>query len=170
MLNSPDIARFLSQIDYNVPGHSLPEFVRRLDVCALISRIVCDHAMPQAVHWVQSNQLIPGEKFEMIASGDAPSPLHLHPYLFGSPDRDKENPKVGIRTFGARHFIGGEILIEPSVHPVGGQLRDRAGLHPHRDRAERLHHPRRRHLRAGRPQPVVPLHPPRRRGRRRAGL
>ncbi len=117
VLDSPDIAQFLSAIDFNVPGASLPQFVRRLEVCALASRIVGDHVQPQAVHWVQSDQLIPGEKFDAFASAAAPSPLHVHPVLFGSAERNDPKPKVGIRTFGARHFIGGEIVIEPSELP-----------------------------------------------------
>lgn len=117
VLNSPDIARFLQQIDYKVQGQSLPQFLRRLDVCALISRIASDQVMPQAVHWTQSNQLFPGDKFEAVAGLPGPSPLHIHPYLFGGEKADCGETKLGIRTFGARHFIGREILVQPSVLP-----------------------------------------------------
>ncbi len=47
----------------------------------------------------------------------APSPLHVHPYLFGSEAGAGDEPKLGIRTFGVRHFIGREVLIEPSALP-----------------------------------------------------
>ncbi len=117
VLNSPDIARFLSQIDYRVPGQSRPQFIRRMDVCALIARIACDHAPAQAVHWCQSNQLFPGESFEAAASLDAPSPLHVHPFLFGGASAPCGGTELGIRTFGARHFIGREIVIQPNVIP-----------------------------------------------------
>lgn len=115
VLGSPDIARFLQQIDYAVPGQSLGQFQRRLDICALISRIVCDHAQPSVVHWCQSNQLFPGETFEAAASLPAPGPLHVHPFLFGGAKAESGETKLGIRTFGARHFVGREVLIEPSV-------------------------------------------------------
>jgi hypothetical protein len=113
--NAPEVMRLLQQIDYPQEGQSLPQFTRRLDVCALIARIVGDHAPAQAVHWTQSNQLVPGEAFDDFAKLPAPGPLHVHPRLFGDPtDGDG---KVGIRTFGVRHFIGREVLVEPSVLP-----------------------------------------------------
>jgi len=115
--NSPEIHRMLQQINYPLEGQSPGQFTRRLDVCALIARIVGDHAQAQAVHWCQSNQLFPGEAFDDLAKLAAPSPLHIHPYLFGNANGPDGEARVGIRTFGARHFIGREILIEPSVLP-----------------------------------------------------
>jgi hypothetical protein len=115
--NAPEVHRLLQQIDYPLEGHSLPQFRRRLDVCALAARVVCEHASVQAVHWTQSNQLFPGEAFDALAAMPVPSPLHVHPYLFGQAGSDGEAARVGIRTFGMRHFIGREVLIEPSVLP-----------------------------------------------------
>lgn len=115
--NSPELLQMLQQLDYPREGHSLPQFLRRLDVCALIARIVGDTVPAQVVHWTQSNQLFPGEAFEAFAAAPAPSPLHVHPYLFGQPPRGGEEARVGIRTFGIRHFIGREALIEPSALP-----------------------------------------------------
>jgi hypothetical protein len=115
--NSPELARLMQQIGRPMEGQSLPQFKHRLDLCALAARIVCDHAPPSLVHWTQSNQLIPGEMFEGFAAAPAPSPLHVHPYLFGDGKRGEDKPKAGIRTFGVRHFIGREVLINPSVLP-----------------------------------------------------
>jgi hypothetical protein len=115
--NSPEISRLLQEIGGPMEGHSLPQFKRRLDVCALFARIVGDHAPAQAVHWTQSNQLLPGEAFDSFAQAPAPGPLHVHPYLFGDAKGDDGQPRIGIRTFGARHFIGRELLIEPSLLP-----------------------------------------------------
>jgi hypothetical protein len=115
--DAPEVRRLLQQIDYPLEGHSLAQFTRRLEICALISRIACDHAPAQAVHWTQSNQLFPGEKFDDGAELAAPSPLHVHPFLFGGTKDAGGATKVGIRTFGARHFIGREVIIEPSVLP-----------------------------------------------------
>ncbi len=115
--DSPEIMRMLAQIDYPIAGQSQAQFKRRLEVGALISRIVCDHAPPRVVHWCQSNQLFPGESFEAAASLPTPGPLHVHPVRFGGQKADSGETKLGIRTFGARHFVGREILIEPSVLP-----------------------------------------------------
>lgn len=114
--NDPQIHQLLSQLDFPREGHSLPQFRRRLEVCATIARLVCDDAPAQAIHWTQSNQLLPPEAFEAFAAAPVPSPLHVHPFLFGEAGGSGE-AKVGIRTFGMRHFIGREVLIEPNVLP-----------------------------------------------------
>ncbi len=114
---NPKIAAMFDQIGRRPSGFSQAEFERRLEVLALMSRIVTDHAMPSAVHWTQSDQLIAGENFDDFAAAEPPSPLHIHPYLFSPPKALGEQQAVGIRTFGARHWLGREILIEPSVLP-----------------------------------------------------
>jgi hypothetical protein len=113
----PKIAAMLQGLGMKPEGHSLPQFRRRLEVLALLCRIVGDHAPPQAVHWTQSNQLLPGDLFDAYAASPAPSHLHVHPYLFGKTAAPGGQPHVGIRTFGMRHFIGSEVVIEPSVLP-----------------------------------------------------
>ena len=120
--NSAELALLMAQIGAPMEGHSLPQFMRRLDVCALISRIVCDHAPATLVHWTQSNQLFSADAFEALAQGSIPGHLHVHPWLFGPRAAPHEEAKLGIRTFGARHFIGREVLIEPSVIPWAANL------------------------------------------------
>lgn len=111
--NSPELHRLMAQIGRKPEGSTLPQFLRRLEIAALASRITLDHVPAQAVHWTQSDQIVPGETFDAFAAAGAPSPLHIHPFLFGN----AQNGEVGIRTFGARHFIGREIRIEPSTLP-----------------------------------------------------
>jgi hypothetical protein len=110
--HDPRIAGFLQQVGIR-EGHSLAQFRRRLEVLALLARMVGDLEVPQLVHWTQSNQIIPGERFDDFAAAPAPSPLHVHAYLFG----DAGTGAVGIRTFGAGHFIGREVIVEPSTIP-----------------------------------------------------
>jgi hypothetical protein len=114
--SSPEIAQLMQTIGRPMEGQSLAEFVRRLEVCALVSRIVCDHAPARIVHWTQSNQLIPGEAFDAFAAAAPPGPLHVHPILFGQREADG-SAKLGIRTFGVRHFLGREVLVEPNILP-----------------------------------------------------
>lgn len=113
----PKIAALLQQAGMPPEGHSLPQFRRRLDVLGQISRIICDRTPAQVIHWTQSNQLMPGETFTSLATAEAPSPLHIHPYLYGNAQGASGKPEVGIRTFGARHFIGREVVVEPNVLP-----------------------------------------------------
>lgn len=115
--STPDIDRMLAQIGYRKPGATLPQFVRRLETCALLSRIAMDAAPASVVHWTQSNQLFPGEMFDALAQSSVPGPLHVHPYLYGGGQSADGKALAGIRTFGAGHFIDREIRIEPSELP-----------------------------------------------------
>ncbi len=116
--NDPKIAAFLSEVGMPKAGASKEQFNRRLEVLTLMTRIVTDHAKPTAIHWTQSDQLFEYDNFEAYASNsDAPGPLHVHPYLFGPIAAPGEPQKMGIRTFGARHWLGREILVEPNVLP-----------------------------------------------------
>jgi hypothetical protein len=87
-------------------------------VLTLLSRIAADHLAPLAVHWAQSDMLLTGEAFEQLAQdATLPGPLHIHPMLFGPPPAPGEDALVGIRTLGARHWLGREVVIEPHVLP-----------------------------------------------------
>ncbi|MFM5906226.1 MAG: hypothetical protein ACKOPO_01340 [Novosphingobium sp.] len=106
---------FLKEIGFQ-EGHSQAQFTRRLEVLGLICRIVIDAAPASLVHWMQSDMIVPADKFDSLAAIGVPGPLNVHPFLFGP--HDPQGPqKVGIRTFGLRHFIAGEVLIQPNVLP-----------------------------------------------------
>ena len=112
-----EFASLFEQIGMRREGATLLQFLSRLETGALLARIVGDHATPSAVHWTQSNQLMSGEAFEALAQLPAPSPLHVHPLLFDGGTSADGKPMASIETFGARHFIGREIEVEPSVLP-----------------------------------------------------
>ena len=116
--DDPKIAETFEQIGRPRSGATQSQFERRLSVLALMSRIASEHAMPLAVHWTQSDILMGGEQFDGLAAGDsAPGPLHIHPFLFGPRPAPGEDALVGIRTFGARHWLGRELIIQPHVLP-----------------------------------------------------
>ncbi len=120
---NPEIAAFLSQIGRGPSGATQAQFERRLAVLALMGRITCEHAMPIAVHWTQSDLLTSGEMFDTFAAIESlPGPLHIHPYLFGPRPAPGEEPLVGIRTFGARHWLGRELIVQPHVLPWGANF------------------------------------------------
>lgn len=117
--DDPKIAAFFQTIGTPRAGATREQFERRLQALALMARIAIEHAMPLAVHWTQSDLLLRGEAFDGIAAcPDLPGPLHIHPQLFG-PKRPVpgEPNKAGIRTFGVRHWLGREVLIEPHALP-----------------------------------------------------
>ncbi len=113
----PQFANLFAAIGRPPEGASQKQFERRLAVLALMTRIVSEHAMPVAVHWTQSDLLITGEICDNLAAMEAPGPLHIHPFLFGPKPAPGEATRVGIRTSGARHWLGREILIQPSILP-----------------------------------------------------
>lgn len=115
--DDPKIAAMFAQLGMPRAGGSQAQFQRRLSVLALMTRIAAEHAMPLAVHWTQSDLLIGGEQCDAFAAMEPPSPLHIHPFLYGPQAAPDEAALVGIRTFGARHWLGREILIKPSVLP-----------------------------------------------------
>lgn len=133
---SPREAGVLHDTDMDLPSVHAAAFNRRLETLVLMARVLCDHIAPSAIHWTQSNQLFEPGTFETLASGGFPGPLTIHPLLFGEhsdradgdradgdladggdgADRDAA-AMVGIRTFGARHWLGREILVPPSPLP-----------------------------------------------------
>lgn len=116
--DKPEVAAMFEAIGRPRSGATRKQFERRLAVLTLLSRIAIDHAMPLALHWTQSGLLLGGEDFEHIAAGDSvPGPLHIHPQLFGPRAAHGDTPLAGIRTFGARHWLGREIIVEPNVLP-----------------------------------------------------
>ncbi len=106
-----------------MPG-ALAAFHQRLETLALMARVASDHIKPVAVHWTQCDQLLLPDTFEAFAGGGFPGPLTLHPLLFGEagdgdvPETHDKHPfQVGLRTFGARHWLGREIVVPPSAPP-----------------------------------------------------
>lgn len=119
----PKIAAMFEAIGKPREGATQAQFARRLAVLSLMARVVTEHAMPLAVHWTQSDMLAGGELFDRLAEDtEAPGPLHIHPFLFGPPPAPGEDALVGIRTFGARHWLGREIIIQPNVLPWAANL------------------------------------------------
>jgi len=115
--SDPKIASLLETIGREPDGATQEQFHRRLNILALMSRVMTDHAKPLAVHWAQSDILMDGDTFDQMAAIEAPGPLHIHPFLFGPRRKSDDARMAGIRTYGARHWLGREILIQPSVLP-----------------------------------------------------
>lgn len=115
--DDPKIAAMFAAIGRPKSGATQAQFERRLTVLALMTRVAAEQAVPLAVHWTQSDLLIGGEQCDAFAAIEPPSPLHIHPFLYGPQAAPGDRSLVGIRTFGARHWLGREILIKPNVLP-----------------------------------------------------
>ncbi len=95
-------------------------FSRCLEALALMVRVTADRTTPSAIHWAQSNQLFTPEHFEAHARDGFPGRLTISPLLFGAAFDREDNAtssETGLRTFGARHWIGREILVAPTSLP-----------------------------------------------------
>jgi hypothetical protein len=106
-------AGMFADIGFPRQGATLAHFRQRLKILANLSRVVLETEQPSVVHWTQSNQLVAGERWEVVAEGGAPGPVHVHPILFGHSETVDGKNLLGLRTFGARHFIGHEFIVEP---------------------------------------------------------
>ncbi|MCC6926499.1 hypothetical protein [Novosphingobium sp.] len=111
-----EIQAMLAQMGVDLPGNTYATFVRRLDYAARLGSLALRLPGAALVHWTLSNQLYSPAMFKELAKAGVPSPLHVHPYLFGQRGPGGEE-LAGIRTFGVQHFLGREVEIEPSVLP-----------------------------------------------------
>ncbi len=117
----PKFAPMLSELGVNRLWATQDAFHTRLETLALMIRVTSDHITPSAIHWTQSNQLLDLDTFEKMAGPAAsmtfPSPLTIHPILFGEPDADGHTSSIGMRTLGARHWLGREIVVPATTLP-----------------------------------------------------
>ncbi len=116
-------------------------FELKLTICKLMTSFFARNQLPTAVHWLQSNMLLPSENFLLLASDPFPIPLFVHPGLFSSRNTINGVPVLGLRTFGASHLIGYEVIFVEAPVPLAwmferacnfvGIVRDRGSLIPH---------------------------------------
>ncbi|MEO1490306.1 MAG: hypothetical protein AAFR88_12855 [Pseudomonadota bacterium] len=96
-------------------GPATEAFTERLETLALMVRIATDHAEPSCIHWAQSDQLLDPQTFESFVTAGLPGPLHIHPHLFGEQAASGQSALIGLRTFGAAHWLGREVVMPPSA-------------------------------------------------------
>ncbi|MEO0643128.1 MAG: hypothetical protein AAFY47_06885, partial [Pseudomonadota bacterium] len=119
----PDKASFLQELGASALGATCDDFRRRLETLVLMVRVAIDHTRPSAIHWAQSDQLFDPETFEAAATDGFPGPLTVHPLLYSEADPSDAPGAIGLRTFGARHWLGRELHVGPSVLPWSAAYR-----------------------------------------------
>lgn len=113
----PKIAPMMHDVGISGSSTNAAAFERRLEALALMARVATDHVTPSAIHWTQSNQLLEPDAFEAMAARGFPGPLAIHPLLFGDDKPAEAGAQIGLRTFGARHWLGREIVVPPTSLP-----------------------------------------------------
>lgn len=138
MPGNPELQELLHKVEHQqLQG----QFELKLTICKLMTSFFARNQLPTAVHWLQSNMLLPSENFLLLASDPFPIPLFVHPGLFSSRNTINGLAVLGLRTFGASHLIGYEITFIEAPVPLGwlferacnfvSIVRDRGSLIPH---------------------------------------
>jgi hypothetical protein len=115
--DDPKIASMLESLGRPRDGATIAQFNNRLSALRLISHVACDQAPASAIHWAQSNQLFSAEMFIDLARKSAGMAISLHPYLYGYQADAQGRHELGVKSFGAEHFLGREIFIKPNTIP-----------------------------------------------------
>ncbi len=74
---------------------------------------------PLAVHWVQSDQLVPAARFAPVALEKEDLSLCVHPEVMWSGKMVGEHQALSFRTCGAKNFIGKEIVFDETIVHFG---------------------------------------------------
>ncbi len=138
MPDNSELQELIQKVEHQQsPG----QFELKLTICKLMTSFFARNQLPTAVHWLQSNILLPSENFLLLASDPFPIPLFVHPGLFSSRNTISGVPVLGLRTFGASHLIGYEITFIEAPVPLRwlyeracnfvSIARDRGSLIPH---------------------------------------
>lgn len=112
-----DQAALIEELGAFDTGANAGAFVHRLETLSLMVRVTTDHVTPSAIHWTQSDQLFGPEAFETAVTKGFPGPLAIHPMLYSEGEHTNEAGAIGLRTFGARHWLGREVRVPPSLLP-----------------------------------------------------
>jgi hypothetical protein len=98
-------------------GADLASFKQRLRIAARLGALACELGRPTLVHWTPTDHLLPAGAFCELAAQPIPSLLHIQPLTFGVGEDSEGRALVGIRAFGAAHFLGREVVVAPSRIP-----------------------------------------------------
>jgi|GEM_PF-2995050 len=116
-LPMPDLPNIRELMEMPEADQSQAEFESKLTVCRLLTDALINHNRPMAVHWCQSNQILKPDQFARLAKAPFPVPLFVHPSLFSSQAVVNGTRVVGLRTYGAAHLIGREIVFHEAPVP-----------------------------------------------------
>lgn len=119
--SAPELDALIAQLGVQETVHQPHKFADRLEMAVTITGSVIAPRTPSLVHWTQSDTLTTPATFAELAKHDAPSLLHIHPFLSGHVD-ERGRECAGFCTLGAEHFIGREIAVAPAPVPFAASL------------------------------------------------
>ena len=137
--NNPEMHGLLQKVEHQ---QSQPQFELTTNNLQADDKFLCVQAAPDML-CIGCYQICFGHQknFSMLASDPFPVPLFVHPGLFSSRNTINGVPVLGLRTFGASHLIGYEIIFIEAPVPLGwlferacnfvSIVRDRGSLIPH---------------------------------------
>lgn len=93
-------------------------FDMKLAICKMLAQFICARSRPSAVNWCQSSQLLPPDRFAMIASAEPlPTPLFIHPSFFSSNKMIAGRRVIGARGSCSEHFINRQVVVNEAPMP-----------------------------------------------------
>ncbi|MCG6859122.1 MAG: hypothetical protein LJE67_13775 [Salaquimonas sp.] len=95
------------------------KFESMLTICQVLTRQMVRANKPQAIHWCQSDQIMTSDYFDKVSMDAFPMQLFVHPSYFSSRKEVNGTQVIGLRTYGAAHLIGKEVVFNEAPVPPG---------------------------------------------------
>lgn len=109
----------LDEIGYMAAPFEEWQFDLALQMLKSIITAYFSKSEPLAIHWVQSDQMVSPERFGSVAMDADDYSLFVHPEVTWSGKMEGDNQALGFRTYGAKNFIGKEILFDETIVHFG---------------------------------------------------
>lgn len=109
-------------------GLSLPEpetadsLDLKLTLCRMVTSLFFQNACPTAVRWCSSGLVLPPDQFAATMNDATPFRLQVHPHVFSSRARVRDQLVIGLRTDGARFLTGWEFTLDEAPVPLAEQI------------------------------------------------
>ena len=123
MPDMPEVRGFVDNLELAQPGNTFEDFDLRVRLLATISERLVAERNASTVHWTPSNTLLYANSFSADQLARHPSPLMVHPRLFGAPvvEGFAEVP-AGFFSLGASNYLGREIHVTAAPVPWSEQF------------------------------------------------
>jgi hypothetical protein len=94
----------------------------KIVICHVAVRVLMSFGRPEAVHWVQSDNLFAPEEIAAAEGFGFPVTLVTHPALFSEPGEEGGGKKTGFVSNNSEHFFGKPVVVEPTTVPLDEAL------------------------------------------------
>lgn len=93
------------------------EFETKLALCHALAGYIINKRRPDAIYWYQSKQFIYPDHYDFFKNDAFPLSLFVKPIYITQENSDQAARINGVRTYGAAHLVGREIIFYPAAVP-----------------------------------------------------